>query len=325
MNAPRVGVVGGARRRQGLGPFDVRDLVANGAAVPAFVTTNAASCDATRTRFEVDPGIVSRGYLDLAEMLASERLDALAILSPAETHGAYLDIALAAGLPVLCEKPLIWGGDDLGGRARMVVDAFEAASVPLWENCQWPYTLEAFERLYPGALDVPPEEFEMLMQPASSGVQAFGDSLPHTLSLLQTLVPGPRAHLAQIVFTAHHPRSRAAEVAFEYRTDLRHTRVRVRLVPSATSPRAAAYALDGKRADRRVTGNDYQLSFVGESGRSVPLEDPLTQLVADFVAMLRSGVLRTQRAGIAERMSLLGQLVDAYREQERNGLGGAER
>jgi len=108
-----VGLVGARRRRQGLGPFVARDLVRAGARVPCFAATSAATRDAASGQLAATCGIEARGYTNVDEMLARERLDALAILSPAETHAAYLESALAAGLHVLCEKPLVWGRPDL--------------------------------------------------------------------------------------------------------------------------------------------------------------------------------------------------------------------
>jgi predicted dehydrogenase len=311
MSRPRVGLVGARQRRQGLGPFVARDLVRAGARVPCFVTTSAATRDAASGQLADTCGTAVRGYLDVEEMLACERLDALAILSPAETHAAYLEAALAAGLHVLCEKPLVWGCPDLAATAARLVDVFDRAGVLLWENCQWPYTLRAYERLFPGALRRPPERFSMLMQPASAGVQAFGDSLSHPLSLLQTLVPGEGPSLVDLHFAVVDPARGEQTVAFRYCTDRWSVRVDVRLTPASAFPREAAFALDGRLARRRVESKGYRLSFASDDGQSVPLDDPMTLLIADFVGELEGARSPAKSRGIAERMAFLGQLVDA--------------
>jgi len=325
VSPPRVGIVGALRRRQGLGPFVARDLVKVGAKVAAFVTTQPDSRDAAHEELATSYGISARGYLTLDEMLANERLDALAILSPSNSHRAYLDAALAAGLPVLCDKPLIWDDDDIAAETRRIVAAFESARLLLWENCQWPYSLTAYERLFPGSLDRPPKRFWMSMQPASAGLQALGDSLPHPLSLLQTLIPGDGARLEGTEFTLEDPDIGITNLDFRYRTHDWSTQVRVRLVPSAVSPRSVAYALDGRRADRCVGGDDYRLSFADESGRAVTLDDPMTQLVADFVAALTGSGPREHQPDITTRMELLGQLVHSYRGWERSQSAKAKR
>ena len=70
--------------------------------------------------------IEPRGYLDLASMLAEERLDAVAILSPAEHHAEHLAQAAAAGVHVLCEKPFVWGVTDPAGRAGRLLLGFKS-------------------------------------------------------------------------------------------------------------------------------------------------------------------------------------------------------
>jgi len=312
MSRPRIGLVGGRRRRQGLGPFVARDMTAAGAHVAGFVTTTATTRDATAAALAAEFGIEARGYLDVETMLATESLDALAILSPSNTHAGYLAAARAAGLHVLCDKPLVWDCDDLAGEAARVVDAFENDGLLLWENCQWPYTLPAYERLFPGSLERPPQRFAMAMQPVSRGVQAFGDSLPHSLSLLQTLAPGAAPKLGNIRFESSGRDLGDQIVRFDYCTDQGTVAVETCLSPTDESPRAAAYAVDGRWAHRRITGADYELSFVGDDGHSVPLPDPLTQLVADFVDALRGPAATPPKRAIRERAVLLGQLVEAY-------------
>jgi predicted dehydrogenase len=286
-------------------------LVRAGARVPCFTTTRAATRDAAGRHLADRCGIEARGYTNPDEMLARERLDALAILSPAETHAALLESALAAGLHALCEKPLVWGRPDLAADGVRLVDAFDRAGLQLWENCQWPYTLPAYERLFPGSLDRPPEHFFMSMQPASAGTQAFADSLPHVFSLLQALVPGEAPSLDDARFATPNPERGDQTAAFRYRTDRWSARADVHLKPTDASPREAAFALDGRLARRRVEGESYRLSFESDDGRSVPLDDPMTLLVADFVAALRRGRPRARSARSADRMSLLAQLVEA--------------
>ncbi len=49
---------------------------------------------------------IPAAYPDAAEMLARERLDAVDIATPRETHVAMCRLAASRGLPILCQKPL---------------------------------------------------------------------------------------------------------------------------------------------------------------------------------------------------------------------------
>lgn len=49
---------------------------------------------------------IAKTYADAAEMLAAETLDAVDIASPRELHAGHVRLAAAAGLAILCQKPL---------------------------------------------------------------------------------------------------------------------------------------------------------------------------------------------------------------------------
>lgn len=306
--------MGAARRRQGLGPFVARDLAAAGAEIPGFVVTSAASRDAVTRAWAGDLGIQARGHLDLSSLLRAERLDALAILSPGETHERYLETALEAGLHVLCEKPFVWGRAELGPTARRLALGFDTRGLLLWENCQWPYTLPAFERLHPGARSGPPCRLAIRLQPASLGAQMLGDSVPHVLSLIQALLPGGAGRIERLRFSGGGPGSDRLELGFRYRSSDRELGVEIELLRSDRRPRQARLEIDGRRAERLVAADGYQLSFAAD-GRTVPLPDPLTLLVADFVGALPppgEPATASRSREIAERMELLERIVTAF-------------
>ncbi|CAH1653664.1 Gfo/Idh/MocA family protein [Chelatococcus asaccharovorans] len=68
---------------------------------------------------------LSRGYSDVATMLAAEAerpdgIDAVAIMTPNDSHQAYAEMALDAGLDVICDKPLT---NDLASACALVAKA----------------------------------------------------------------------------------------------------------------------------------------------------------------------------------------------------------
>lgn len=309
----RVGIVGARRRRQGLGPYVARELVRAGAAIPCILGTTRESVEVARRELLQTLRLRARGFVEIAEMLESETLDALAILSPPESHAAYLEAALAAGLHVFCEKPLLWGGAELGARARRLVEAYAERGLVLHENCQWPFTLPAYERLFPGALARPPRRFVMRLSPLSVGRQMLPDALPHALSLLQAIVPSPDAALEGIRFSATQRDAPEITVRFDYRAGPTRVGTEVRLVHRPAQPREAAYGLDGRVARREVRMSDYRLWLVSETAR-VALEDPLGKSVAEFVAASRGGAVRSD--AVAQRLQLLVEIVTDFDKRQ---------
>ena len=311
-----MGVIGASRRRQGLGPFIVRDLVASGARIPCFLSTSEETARATGRELEERWGVRANAYLDLGKMLAGESLDALAILSPASTHQEYLDAAREAGLHVLCEKPFLWGGPSLSERARRIVSGFDEAGLILRENCPWPYTLSAFQRLHPEALAEPPRRFEMNLQPANPGLDRLGDSVPHALSLLQALTPGP-GRVEDVRVSGVAGDAPALELAFSHLTETSRTETRLCLRHADTLPRQMSFAIDGRTA-RRVVDADYTIAFT-DGDHSVSVEDPLPLLIDDFVHEIpaeRRAPVASRAREIEERMAMLSELVLGYERAE---------
>jgi predicted dehydrogenase len=62
--------------------------------------------DADRTRDVASEWHVDRAFTDWEQMIDDRDIDALIVASPNETHYDITMAALAAGLPVLCEKPI---------------------------------------------------------------------------------------------------------------------------------------------------------------------------------------------------------------------------
>ncbi|MBW2414076.1 MAG: Gfo/Idh/MocA family oxidoreductase [Deltaproteobacteria bacterium] len=310
MSGPRIGLVGARRVRQGLGPFVARDLAALGADVTCVLGTSADTAEQARAELR-DQGIDVRAYADPDALFAAESLDALAILSPVETHEAHLRRALDCGLHVLCEKPLIWSGVGSAERAADLVRSFADRGRVLVENCQWPCTLAAFESLHPGTVSAPLERFEMRLSPESHGEQMLVDSLSHPLSLLQALAPDRDARLEDPGFaTGTEPE--AVVVRFVYRAGSVAAPVSVRLERGESVPRRASLSINGKSAERLVRKSDYSMLFAAED-RSVALSDPLRTLLERFVRALEAAVPDPESWQIAQRMQMLESLVAAYR------------
>jgi len=314
VSAPRVALVGARRVRQGLGPFVARDLAAAGVEISVVLGTSAESATSAARELAERFGIRARPHTSLEELLAKEPLDALAILSPAETHERYLRAALDSRLHVLCEKPLVWGAADFAQRGRELVDGFRARGLLLEENCQWPHVLDAFRALHPGWDGSPPRSYAMLLAPAARGLDALRDALSHPLSVLQVLCPDPNPHLEAIRFERVSRKPETLRVGFVYCTKDARVVCAVDLLADAQVPRPAALEIDGLRAERRIRLPDYRMELA-DGERTVPLPDPLARHLAVFATQLQSvlaGSAPPDPAPIACRLALLRALVDAF-------------
>ncbi|MHC4410614.1 MAG: Gfo/Idh/MocA family oxidoreductase, partial [Planctomycetota bacterium] len=80
----RVVVVGARRARQGIGAFVAEALVGCGCEVGGVVGTTP------ETVHSAAQPLNANGYLDLAEALASDKPDLVAICSPIEAHAELL-------------------------------------------------------------------------------------------------------------------------------------------------------------------------------------------------------------------------------------------
>ncbi len=317
MSAPRIALVGARRVRQGLGPFVARDLQAEGVEVRGVLGSSADSAADAARELAQRFGVEARPYASLEALLAKETIDALAILSPPETHERYLTAALEAGLHVLCEKPLVWGGPGFARRGLALVEGFRAGGLLLAENCQWPEVLGAYRALHPDGRGRPPGRFAMLLAPAERGVDALRDSLSHPLSLLQVLCPDPDARVEGIRFERAGPAAGTLRVRFDFRAGTALVRCTVDLLADAQVPRPAALEIDGRRAERRIHLPDYRMELA-DGGRAVPLPDPLSRHLAVFAASLRAtlaGAAPPDPAPIACRLAMLESLVDAFPDE----------
>jgi len=310
VSGARIALVGARRVRQGLGPFVARWLKLEGAELPALLATSEGSARAAEAELAEHAGVAARGYTDLDALLDETPVDALAILSPAQTHATYLEAALARGLHVLCEKPLVWPGGD----ARALAEGFAARGLLLAENCQWPFVRGAFEALHGpvGTL----ASFGMRLTPASRGVQMLADALPHPLSVLQALAPDGEARLEDLTFSTHAPEAEELVLEAEYVTSAARIPVRVELIRGETLPREACLTINGRAARRRVRMEDYSL-FLADEAREVPLPDPLRSLLARFLSDLDrtlGGAPPPPIDPIVQRADLLEQAARAFRE-----------
>ena len=318
----RVGVVGARKAVQGIGEYVARAFSMAGCEVAAISGTRADTVRQAAEDLERQWGLAPETYLDPAEMLARARLDVLAICSPTPFHRPALTEALAAGVHVLCEKPLWWEDDTAAGgaagRARLeaevtaLVRGFARQGRLLALNTQWPFTLGCYRRLFPRAEEGGVRRVQMLLSPARTGPAMVVDAAPHLLSLLAALL-GPGSVASPRVL---RPRGddAALDLLFTYQHAAGEAAVELLLRHAPSQPRPAGYGLNGHWADRIVELPHYRMALSG-GGRQEPLADPLDLLVADFAARARRREPPDERV-LVESLTLLRDLVGAAEAPE---------
>jgi predicted dehydrogenase len=310
VKAPRLGIVGARRARQGLGPFVARDLARAGADVVAFTTTSEATRDEAGAELATI-GVRARGFTSMEAMLDEVELDAVVILSPAAHHESALDWAWTAGLHALCEKPLVDPGS--GADASRLVQQFFDAGLLLAENCQWPRVLGAARELVPELGTQPPARFEMELCPEARGVGLVRDALSHPLSLLQALT-GHTGGVINVAFDETDPDTGFTVARFDFLSPGHVTNCEVRLFRTELRPRPASFTVDGQRIERVIHEPGYTF-HLAHGERLVQCPDPLTVHLRLWVERLSdtlSGSPAERATAIEARADMLETLVATF-------------
>lgn len=104
---------------------------------------------------------VPRRYPDAVAMLDAERLDAVDIASPRETHAAIVEAAVARGVPVLCQKPL---APTLAEAEALVARVAGRARLMVHENWRFrPYYRDMHAWIAEGRIGAPRQALATLL------------------------------------------------------------------------------------------------------------------------------------------------------------------
>lgn len=316
MSAPRFGLIGARRVSQGLGPFIARDIAAAGGVVAAVLGRSPETArEAVQAACRLSPASEPPAATADLDEFFSHGLDAVCVLTPAGTHGAFVEAALSRGCHVLAEKPFLWFPElDWVATAESLENRFAERGLVLAVNAQWPWTLGPLE-LALGRSVAGAKRLSMGQQPASKGLQMIGDSAPHPLSLAQTILPDieefssleVNAKSEAEISVVGTLRGEHSELEIEMHLDGRPQ------APDA-GPRRAWIEVDGVRVERCIRPRDYSLFFRrGTALFDVP--DPLTLRVADFVRQVARSSKKPSTVPartISRRAALLKSIADAW-------------
>ncbi|MCA8949138.1 MAG: Gfo/Idh/MocA family oxidoreductase [Planctomycetes bacterium] len=293
----RIGIVGAGRRRNGLGPFFARHCETAGMHVAGVAGRDRASAERAAAGLLTHIGRAPAAF-DSARALA-DAVDLLIVASPVDAHVEGLEAALAAGVPCLCEKPLVL--PEQTGRGLELVTEFGRRGLPLFENCQWPFALDTLRSLYPELGGRAAERLAMGLSPAAGGRAMIRDSLSHVLSVAAECAElGPEGAVRNVCEIDPRRTAESNVLTFELgvkapshgapaaTADAGWLAVELRLERREQQPRPAWLAIDGLRADRRI-GENYSQFLLAPDGREEQMPDPLLALVYRVRDLLTPG------------------------------------
>jgi len=298
----RVLIVGARRRKQGLGEFIAQYFHEQGAEICAIVGTSSHSVEEAVQHLQEQYGISTQGYTDLATAIKQTHPTVVVIASPTGVHRQHLETVAASGISCLCEKPLFWedGTTCEPDEVERLVDRFCSEGQLLQLVTQWPETLDEYYSLYPQVKGQPVERFDMLLGPASSGINMAIDALPHVLSMVHCLTGVGEIQKVQASYNGQGH----LNITFDYRHAQGCLAAAVDLIQSPESPRPAGYAINGHEVRRSIQLPEYQLIFTDESGNQMAVEDPLKKLVRRTLADLENGKPTDKKQLIASMIDL---------------------
>ena len=333
MDAPRIGLFGPGRTRNGLGPFLARFFAAEGSQIVAASGRDLARTSAAAGAIGKDVG-QTVAVANTVDELASLDIDLLVISAPVGAHRDGLEAALRHRRHCLCEKPLLLP-DELD-EAGNYVARFREQGLMLFENVQWPYVLPAFDSLHPGlrSRGAGPSDpagrrvgvrIAMGMAPAGAGFAMVEDALPHFLSLWHANWPfGPDNTVREVAWACDGGDASRGTLELTLGADAA-TAVsgRLWLQQCVHQPRPAWLELARGRADRVILDEHYNLALEApaaqvEAPRRVPLPDPMKSLVTEVVSILRRGdqdAADTIADGIRHRARLQHDILKRLAEQ----------
>ena len=278
----KIALIGGRRKRSGIGAYIANYFHRGGSEVVAVLGTTG------QTALEAASGLGHYGinaapHTDFTRMLKEAQPDAVAIASPAATHFEYLMAAVSAGLPVFCEKPFIWDeGADLRDQLNRVFSEAERRQATIAMNSQWPFSLPFYEELCGSLRGQTVSSFCIRLSPQCGGREMIVESVPHALSLLYCACG--EGEISNLTTTA---RADGMTIYFDYACDGPGCAAEIRLTSQFKQPRDFSFGFNGKIATRSLELKRYDMYFNYED-TSLKIEDPLDLSVRDFISAVRN-------------------------------------
>ncbi|HEX8463487.1 MAG TPA: Gfo/Idh/MocA family oxidoreductase [Abditibacterium sp.] len=314
----------------GIGRSHARWFARHGGEVVSILGSSNESAARTGATLQRDFGFAGLTFSDLGALLEGTRPDAVCVASPPELHFAHASACLAAGVHVLCEKPLVYAPtspnrENLAG-AHELVRLAQEKNLVLATQLQYGAATPILCKL---AGTAPPEVGDFAMEMETFNPRAsrqprelWIDLAPHALSVAQVL-GGAGAKLAP------------EPARIDVQRDSQHTQIAARFSIIASGGRLltcrvilrAREAASGKAPLRRFAFNGRVVSYEGlaqpdgiyRAQYSTPYgyqnihDDPVNYLIGDFLRAIeeRRAPLMSGEMG-AQNLSWLLEIADEF-------------
>ncbi len=278
----KISIIGAGRTRNGIGEYIGKYFHQHGAIVTSVLgTTEKTSLQASAALQEY--GIEAHSYTNFDEMVSTEKPDAVAIASPSSTHYEYLLKCLDRGLHIFCEKPFLW--DDHPDVRKRIEDIFEKArekQLTIAMNCQWPFSLDAYEAICGKIRMEGTNRFFTRMSPFSPGKAMIPESMPHPLSLLYCQWGAGEIQNLNFEWDGEGEMS----IRFTYLFGTRACDVLIRLIQQKLPPRDFSFGFNDKIVVRSLDSNHYEVYF-NYRNKTLKVMDPLKLSVKNFMEAVK--------------------------------------
>jgi len=290
----RVAIIGAT----GIGKHHGKWYAMEGCEVRAFVGTSPETVARTRDAMAQIFGFEGQGHLDVRQMLAEHKPQAVSVCSPHHLHREHSLACLEAGAHVLCEKPLVWdvakSGAEMLADGESMISAAQQARRLLAVNTQYVAAITPYLELYQkrqGRLNrIERLDFRMESKGGASGPNQYDeiwiDLASHPLSLMLRLLP--RATFARDSATCVIGRDEAV-AEFEMEQPGSRCSVRIELRNVYEGAMARRFGANGFMAEL-TGGNDEQgiyRTHITAAGERVQCEDLVHTSVRRFVEAAR--------------------------------------
>ena len=299
-NTPlKVAVIGAS----GIGKNHARWFHQHGCDVAAFVGSSSDSVAKTQKVLDQGFGFTGRGYTNVAEMLRTERPNAVCVSSPPALHSEHVMQCLDAGAHVLCEKPLV--GDDTKPdaevikQARQLVDHAKLRGRLLGTQMQYAVAVSSILELSGlgtnGTPVEPVREWMMEMEtknvrPGRSHRNIWIDLSPHPLSVLQKVAGGAEIDWDTVECTVHEMETDARfRLHFPGERGTCAARIVVRCNPQRDVP-LRRFTINGRIVDYTASKNErgeFHAFLTAGDDRTIELPDFVDTLIGNFVEACR--------------------------------------